>query len=63
MINQEKLREVRGDVLRGWNQSGLLALIYAHLFSLDLMREIFARQQALGKGPAVPTPAAPAPVN
>ena len=27
MINQEVLREVRGDVLRGWNQSGLLPLI------------------------------------
>lgn len=51
MINQEKLRDVRGDVLRGWNQSGLLALIYAHLFSLDLMRDIFARQVQLGKGP------------
>jgi len=63
MINQEKLREVRGDVLRGWNQSGLLALIFAHLFSLDLMREIFGRQQALGKGPAVPIPAAPAAVD
>jgi len=63
MINQEKLREVRGDVLRGWNQSGLLALIFAHLFSLDLMREIFGRQQALGKGPAVPAAAAPAAVD
>ena len=52
MVNQEKLREVRGDVLRGWNQSGLLALIFAHLFSLELMRDIFARQAAMGKGPA-----------
>ena len=51
MINVEKLREVRGDVLRGWNQSGLLALIFAHIFSLDLMREIFARQVAQGKAP------------
>ena len=51
MINAEKLREVRGDVLRGWNQSGLLALIFAHFFSLDLMREIFARQVAQGKAP------------
>lgn len=52
MIDQEKLREVRGDVLRGWNQSGLLPLIYAHLFSLDLIREIFGRQAQQGKGPA-----------
>ncbi|MBM0171065.1 SapC family protein [Altererythrobacter sp. C41] len=51
MINQEKLREVRGDVLRTWCQNGLLALIYAHMFSLDLMRAIFARQQQQGKGP------------
>jgi hypothetical protein len=51
MVNEEKLREVRGDVLRGWNQSGLLPLIFAHLFSLELMRDIFARQVQLGKGP------------
>lgn len=58
MVNQEALREVRGDVLRGWNQSGLLPLIYAHLFSLDLVREVFGRQVQQGKGPvAVPVPA------
>lgn len=51
MINQEKLRERRGDQLRKWNESGLLPLIFAHLFSLDLMRVIFARQTAAGKGP------------
>ncbi len=56
MVNQEKLREVRGDVLRGWNQSGLLALLFAHLYSLDIMREIFGRQVTLGKGPVVPQP-------
>lgn len=53
MIDQAKLREVRGDVLRGWNQSGLLPLIYAHLFSLELIREIFGRQVQQGKGPQV----------
>jgi len=46
------MREMRGDQLRSWNQSGLLPLLYAHTFSLDLMRDIFARQQMLGKGPA-----------
>ncbi len=51
MINQEKLRDVRGDVLRTWNQNGMLALIYSHLLSLDLMRVIFGRQTAQGKGP------------
>ena len=51
MVDQEKLREVRGDVLRTWNQNGLLALIYAHLFSLELMREVFGRQIQQGLGP------------
>ncbi len=51
MINQEKLRELRGDQLRKWNENGLLPLIYAHLFSLDLMRVIFAQQGLQGKGP------------
>jgi len=51
MINQEKLREIRGDLLRTWNQNGLLALINAQIFSLDLMRTIFSRQVQQGKGP------------
>lgn len=52
MINQEKLQELRGDKLRTWNQSGLLPLIYAHLFSLDLMRIVFGKQVEQGKLPA-----------
>jgi hypothetical protein len=63
MVDQEKLREVRGDVLRTWNQSGLLALVFAHLFSLDHMREVFAKQIALGKGPVTPEQLAPTAVN
>ena len=51
MINEEKLVDMRGDQLRKMSQSGMLPLIYAHLFSLALMREIFARQVALGKIP------------
>ena len=51
MIDQTKLRDMRGDVLRTWNQNGLLPLVYAHLFSLDLIREIFGRQVQQGKGP------------
>lgn len=54
MVNEEKLREVRGDVLRTWNQNGMLPLIVAHLFSLELMREIFARQVELNKVPGAP---------
>lgn len=53
MINQEKLQEVRGDVLREWNKNGIIALIYAHIMSLELMRSIFARQVAQGKGPQI----------
>lgn len=54
MVDENKLREMRGDILRTWNQNGLLALIYAHLFSLDLVRDIFSRQVAQGKGPPLP---------
>jgi hypothetical protein len=54
MVNEEKMRELRGDQLRKMNQNGMIALIMAHLFSLDLMREIYGRQAAQGK---LPTPA------
>ena len=57
MVDEAKLRELRGDVLRTFNQSGILALIYAHLFSLQLIREIFGKQVMQGKGP-LPAPAA-----
>ena len=60
MVNEQKLREVRGDILRTWNQNGMLALIFAHLMSLDLMRLLFAKQQAQGKGPLMPNAVAPA---
>ncbi len=51
MIDQEKLKGIRGDQLRKWNENGLLPLIWAHLFSLDVMRIIFARQVQQGKIP------------
>ncbi|MEQ1640427.1 MAG: SapC family protein [Novosphingobium sp.] len=51
MVDQEKLRELRGDVLRSMNQSGMLALVFAHLFSLEHMSEVFGRQVQQGKGP------------
>ena len=53
MIDENKLRELRGDVLRKMMQSGMLPLIHAHLFSLALMREVFGRQMAQGKVPEV----------
>ncbi|MCR2834552.1 SapC family protein [Parerythrobacter lacustris] len=55
MVDQEKLRQLRGDQLRKWNENGMLPLIHAHIFSLDLMRNIFARQQSQGKGPQLAT--------
>lgn len=51
MVNEEKLRGLRGDVLRKMMQSGLLPLVHAHLFSLAVMREIYARQVAQGFDP------------
>jgi hypothetical protein len=54
MVNEEKLRELRGDELRKMNQNGMLALIFAHLFSMQLMRELFGRQVEQGKGPPIP---------
>ena len=62
MVDEDKLRELRGDELRKMNQSGMLPLIYAHLFSLTEMRAVFSRQLKQGKAPAQ-VPLQPAPVN
>ena len=51
MINEDKLRDLRGDTLRKMMKNGLLPLVHAHLFSLSLMREIFGRQMQQGKVP------------
>ncbi|ODU21284.1 MAG: multidrug transporter [Sphingomonas sp. SCN 67-18] len=51
MVSEEKLRELRGDTLRKMAKNGMLPLIYAHMFSMQLMREVFARQMAMGKVP------------
>ena len=51
MVDEQKLADLRGDQLRKMSQSGMLPLLYAHLFSLSLMRDIFARQVKLGKMP------------
>jgi hypothetical protein len=60
MIDEEKLRDLRGDELRKMSQSGLLPLIYAHLFSLSQTREVFGRQVQQGKAPAQVPQFAPA---
>ena len=51
MINEQKLQDLRGDQLRKMSQSGMLPLLYAHLFSLSLMRDLFAKQVQQGKVP------------
>ncbi|TPG15294.1 SapC family protein [Sphingomonas oligophenolica] len=55
MVDEQKLADLRGDQLRKMSQSGMLPLLYAHLFSLALMRDIFARQVQLGKTPNAAT--------
>jgi hypothetical protein len=58
MVDEDKLRELKGDELRKMNQNGMLPLIYAHLFSLTEMRHVFGRQIEQGKVPNVtPQPA------
>jgi len=52
MVDEEKLRNLRGDELRKMNQNGMLPLLFAHLFSLAQMREVFGRQMRQGKAPA-----------
>ena len=51
MVDEEKFRDLNGDVLRRISQNGILPLITAHLFSLPLIREIFGRQMQQGKVP------------
>jgi hypothetical protein len=60
MVDEEKLRNLRGDELRRMNQNGILPLIYAHLFSLTEMRAVFGRQMEQGKAPAQAPQPAPA---
>ena len=57
MVNQEKLPEISDEKLKEWHNNGILSLIHAHLFSLDLMRVIFARQVDQGTGPKAAEPA------
>jgi hypothetical protein len=54
MVDEKKLTELRGDQLRKMSQSGMLPLVYAHLFSLSLMRDLFARQVQAGTAPQAP---------
>ena len=54
MVDEEKFRGLSGDKLRKMNQNGMLSLIMAHLMSLSLSRDLFARHLAQGTGPKLP---------
>lgn len=54
MVDEQKLAALRGDQLRKMAQSGMLPLIYAHMFSLSLMSHIFNLQVRQGKQPPRP---------
>lgn len=60
MVDENKLRELPAAKVEELAKNGMLMLIYAHLFSLNLMRTLFERQLAQGKVP-MPTQGAPAP--
>ncbi len=54
MVNEEKLRGLPIETLDALNKNGMLILIHAHLFSLNLMRTLFERQVMQGKMPVAP---------
>ncbi len=58
IVSEDALKNLRGDVARKWIQSGLLPLIYAHLFSLQRMTDLFGRQVQQGKMPRCRRPIA-----
>ncbi|MEM7779213.1 MAG: SapC family protein [Pseudomonadota bacterium] len=51
MVNEEKLRELDGATLETLNKNGMMMLMHAQLFSLRVMRNIFEKQNAMGKIP------------
>ncbi|NNC52007.1 MAG: SapC family protein [Erythrobacter sp.] len=51
MVDQEKLRELSDEKITEWHKNGILMLVHAHIYSLELMRTIFARQAQQGKAP------------
>lgn len=53
MVDEKKLRELPAETADALNKNGMMMLIHAQLFSMNLMRSLFERQSAQGK---VPTP-------
>ncbi|MEL7447359.1 MAG: SapC family protein [Pseudomonadota bacterium] len=56
MVDEKKMRELSSETLETLNKNGMLLLIHAHMFSMNLMRRVFERQNAMGKVPE-PKPA------
>jgi len=52
MVDEKKLRELPTETVEELNKNGMIMLIHAHLFSMNLMRRLFERQSAQGKIPA-----------
>ncbi len=44
MVAEDKLQGIRGDQARKMVQNGMLGLVYAHLFSMGNITELFQRQ-------------------
>lgn len=51
MVDEKKYRELPAEKLEELHKNGIMALIHAHLFSLNLMQVVFYRQVRQGKGP------------
>lgn len=43
MIDEKKLQNLRGDKARRMVQNGMMGLVYAHLFSLSQVRDLFGK--------------------
>ena len=52
MVDEKKLREIPTETMEELHKNGMIMLIHAHLFSMNLMRRLFERQSAQGKIPA-----------
>ena len=51
MVDEKKLRELPTETVETLHKNGIITLIHAHLFSMNLMRRLFERQFAQGKVP------------
>ena len=62
MVDENKVRELSAEQVETLNKNGMMMLIHAQLFSMNLMRMLFERQSAQGKVPTqnAATPAVPA---